>query len=666
LLSQTQKINTQAEEVIVQNSYDELGKLIRKGIGGTTTQARLQNIDYTYNIQGWLKGINDVNNLGTDLFGFKLNYNTKEIGSTNALQYNGNISETIWRTANDVSTNKTRAYAYQYDALSRITGADYGIKTTTSFNLASGFDMGVGLYDKNGNIKTLWRDNMANTKIDQLSYTYTNAEVSNKLLKVEDSSGSPEGFKNGDNLATEYTYDGNGNLKVDLNKGITSISYNYLNLPKEIVFAPNKKIEYFYDAVGTKQKKKVTNGAVITTTDYAGKSIYQNNALQFISQPEGYIELDGQGGYDYTYQYKDHLGNIRLSYWDTDGDGKLDQTDIKEENNYYPFGLKHSGYNELVSSTNLALKYKYNGKELQDDLIGNSKLDWYDYGARFYDAALGRWHVVDPMAEKYTGLTPYDFVAGNPINIVDPDGMDWFRNDSTGAVLWVDNQDETYSSDGLEYNNIGQYFGMKLGSNYYFFNQQNISIFNNNDITTFNGFGGDRFQMWDAYILGFSSMYNADPDYIKSIMIQESGCCADAWRNDPMTMFNPGDYDTAKNIGTLSEVTTRNNEMNSGLQYRNGIFSINSGIQWLYGAKRIQANNQTLFPSQSATLPVNPWMQPELWRMAWRYNGSSSVLQDSGYQRRFVYAQRVYHRYSNGATDNVPTGTAGYNNTRGY
>jgi RHS repeat-associated protein len=186
-------------------------------------------------------------------------------------------------------------------------------------------------------------------------------------------------------------------------------------------FAPNKKIEYFYDAVGTKQKKKVTNGAVITTTDYAGNYIYQNDALQFISQPEGYLELDGQGGYDYTYQYKDHLGNIRLSYWDSEGDGNVNQSDIKEENNYYPFGLKHSGYNMLVFSANLALKYKYNGKELNDEL----GLDLYDYGARFYEPSLGRFSTIDPKAEEYFSWSPYNYCGNNPIRRVDVNGEGW-------------------------------------------------------------------------------------------------------------------------------------------------------------------------------------------------------------------------------------------------
>ncbi|WEK70989.1 MAG: RHS repeat-associated core domain-containing protein [Candidatus Chryseobacterium colombiense] len=87
-----------------------------------------------------------------------------------------------------------------------------------------------------------------------------------------------------------------------------------------------------------------------------------------------------------------------------------------EENNYYPFGLKHEGYNSIMG--NLSYQYKYNGKELQETGM-------YDYGARMYMPELGRWGVVDPLAEKTRRWTPYLYVADNPIRFVDPDGRTW-------------------------------------------------------------------------------------------------------------------------------------------------------------------------------------------------------------------------------------------------
>src|SRR5690606_39472317 len=96
-----------------------------------------------------------------------------------------------------------------------------------------------------------------------------------------------------------------------------------------------------------------------------------------------------------------------------------------EENNYYPFGLKHQGYNEIANSyrNEAAEKYKYNGKEFQDEL----DLNWYDYHARNYDPALGRWMNVDPLAENSRRWTPYNYAYNNPLNATDPDGRHGIR-----------------------------------------------------------------------------------------------------------------------------------------------------------------------------------------------------------------------------------------------
>jgi len=73
--------------------------------------------------------------------------------------------------------------------------------------------------------------------------------------------------------------------------------------------------------------------------------------------------------------------------------------------------------NQTLNTKNL---YLYNGKELQTDF----NLNWHDYGARFYDAQIGRWHVIDPMAEKYYSMSPYNYVAGNPMIYIDPNGQE--------------------------------------------------------------------------------------------------------------------------------------------------------------------------------------------------------------------------------------------------
>ena len=436
LLSQKQKINAQAEEVIVSNTYDELGQLISKGVGGKTTQNRLQTVDYTYNIRGWLKSINNVNAIGTDLFAFSINYNAAVTGVTPL--YNGNISQTQWKTANDPLAYAPRNYSYRYDALNRLTAAiDITAINPNQYNESM-------RYDKNGNIMNLLRMGILSSAptsfgtMDNLTYTY---DTGNKLTMVEDSSGNTEGFYNGNTQGVEYTYDSNGNMKTDYNKWIsTPIAYNHLNLPTQVI-RTGSTCNYVYDATGAKQQK-VVNGI---TTDYAGGFIYENQQMKFFSQPEGYVYKNtGTGNFDYIYQYKDHLGNVRLSYGDGNNDGLVKPTEIVEENNYYPFGLKQKGYNNVTGSLGnaTAQKYKYNGKELQDENIGGVQLNWYDYGARNYDPALGRWMNIDPLAEKSRRFSPYTYALNNPVYFIDPDGMQAMSPiyGTNGQFLGTDNQ----------------------------------------------------------------------------------------------------------------------------------------------------------------------------------------------------------------------------------
>jgi len=213
--------------------------------------------------------------------------------------------------------------------------------------------------------------------------------------------------------------------------------YNHLNLPTSVVFGSTGQIDYIYDATGIKLRKTVTQTTGGTnTTHYAGGYVYLNNTLQFIAQPEGYVDPVAQSSqvkgssngtttysaYNYIFQFKDHLGNIRLSYGDSDKNGAVDTSEIIEESHYYPFGLKQKGYNENISANgnSLAQQWKFGGKQYQEEL----DLNWYDVTARNYDPALGRWMNIDPLAEKYPHFTPYHYVYNNPINFIDPDGRE--------------------------------------------------------------------------------------------------------------------------------------------------------------------------------------------------------------------------------------------------
>ncbi|TRW21034.1 RHS repeat-associated core domain-containing protein [Flavobacterium zepuense] len=312
-----------------------------------------------------------------------------------------------------------RSYNYSYDELNRLKKATF----RASLNNDK-YTEGPITYDKNGNIISLARNGQKSDNslglIDNLSYTYF--PYSNRLKSVTDGAFNTAGFNNGSTETNDdYKYDANGNMTQDLNKDIgetpdEEITYNYLNLPTKVIVDATHTVEYIYDAAGKKLQKKVTNGVGnVMTTLYAGEFLYENGVLQYFGHAEGYARRESTGTFSYIYQYKDHLGNVRLTYWKNTGTNALE---IISTNNYYAFGMEHKGYG-VALSTNSAQKIKYNSKELQDEL----QLNWYDYQARNYDPAIGRWFNIDPLAEKSRRFSPYVYALDNPVYFVDPDGM---------------------------------------------------------------------------------------------------------------------------------------------------------------------------------------------------------------------------------------------------
>ncbi|WP_089756440.1 DUF6443 domain-containing protein [Chryseobacterium soldanellicola] len=410
LLVHKHQVDNNTEEILTQNKYNELSQLESKKVGGTNVATPLQSIDYAYNIRGWMTKINDPANLTNGkLFGYEMRYQNP-LTDLWMPKYNGNISEIDWKTSQD---GIQRRYVYMYDSINRLTGGFY-LEPNSSI-IWAGYYSEYSHYDLNGNITQLTRMGKADSQttasvIDDLTYVYTG----NKLTSVSDTSQNPSSYPLGGNT---ISYDNNGNMTSHMDKEINEIDYNFLNLPSTIKTRPGTKTaitnQYIYRADGVKvSKSRRTSSIQAPTILYLDGFQYSisdgqlaGTELQFVPTAEGYYDFQQN---KYIYNYVDHLGNVRLSYTKS-GSG----TEIIEENNYYPFGLKHEGYNTL--SGNSKYNYKYNGKELQETGM-------YDYGARFYMPDLGRWGVVDPMAEKSRRWSPYNYVFNNPLRFIDPDG----------------------------------------------------------------------------------------------------------------------------------------------------------------------------------------------------------------------------------------------------
>ena len=392
-------------------AYDNLGRLQSKSLHGSATN----KLTYAYNVRGWLTGIS-----GTK-FTQNLYYNT----GNGTARYNGSISSMTWKAGNE---STVRGYKFTYDGLDRLLNATYGETAGINAN-TDRFSENVTAYDKNGNIKTLQRYGQTGAStyglIDNLTFTLGG----NQLTRVDDAvatSAYNNGFefKDGVKQANEYNYDSNGNLTKDLNKGITNISYNCLNLPSVVTFSDGSTVTYTYAADGTKLKTVHKTGSTTTTTDYCGNVVYENGVQKLLLTDEGYVTLSDS---KYHYYLKDHQGNNRVV---------INQSGtVEETNHYYPFG-------GVFASSGNVQPYKYNGKELD----AKKGLNWYDYGARHYDAALGRFTTVDPSAENYYSTSPFTYCLNNPLNYIDPLGtdtvdvkdVDWNKFDPKKDVVALD------------------------------------------------------------------------------------------------------------------------------------------------------------------------------------------------------------------------------------
>ena len=436
LVSETTSLNGRSQSVSY--GYDEIGRMTGR-IYGTEANPSTLTETLSYNIRDQLTGLN------SSVFSMTLRYQEPTLGSVP--KYNGGISEWEWNHGAGAETN---AWSLSYDGVGRLTDARRFVSgvQTNSFSERS------ITYDRNSNALTLTRygENAA-TPEEILAYSYDG----NLLSGISNTGASGGGG--------QYTHDANGNMTHEGLSGL-DIVYNEQNLTRRISSGGTTLAEYEYLADGTKLRALDGGG---NGYQYRGSLIYTQTAGQTGSPAitldcavtsAGRIvrenTADGSSTYKVQHYLRDHLGSVRAVI---DGDTGT----VIEASDYYPFGKRiqvtapvsepvgGSQYASepavapvapatSVASTSSPNRWLFSGKESQSFLYANIPL--LDFGARMYNPTIARWTTADPLSEKYYGISPYVYCLGNPISIIDPNGMDIWTMDEKGNVVWVKESDD--------------------------------------------------------------------------------------------------------------------------------------------------------------------------------------------------------------------------------
>ena len=420
LVSETTSLNDKSQSVSY--GYDEIGRLTSR-VYGTAANPSALTETLAYNIRDQLTDQN------SNVFNMSLRYQEPTLGAVP--KYNGSVSEWEWNHGVGTETN---AWSLSYDGVGRLTDAQrfVGGVQTNSFSERS------ITYDRNSNALTLTRygENAA-TPDEILAYSYNG-----NLLRNISNSGTSGG-------GGSFTHDTNGNLTRD---GLSTldIDYNDRNLTSRISSGGATLAEYEYLADGTKLRALDGGG---NGYQYRGSLIYTQTAGQ-TGSPAITLDCavtsagrivrentdDGSSTYKVQHYLRDHLGSVRSVI---DGDTGT----VIETNDYYPFGKRIPVTNsvaEPVEATTQSAtspdRWLFSSKESQSFL--NASIPLLDFGARMYNPVIARWTASDPLSEKYHGISPYAYCLGNPISIIDPNGMDIWTMDEKGNVVWVKESDD--------------------------------------------------------------------------------------------------------------------------------------------------------------------------------------------------------------------------------
>ena len=392
LVNTFQTVNEGDRVLVANNVYNEMGEQIERNLHSTDNGASfLQSMDYRSNIRGWLTSVNNAdlssggsNDDSNDLFGMELDYTTGATvaGTTIPANFDGNISVAKWQSNNLEDAPKKQAFGYKYDNLGRITSANYAADNSGNWTGDQNYYSTTYSYkDVQGGFDQVTREGRlgeaSTTTIDDLTYSYY--ANSNQISKVLDDSDNDEGFSDGFNSTTEFTYDPNGNLVSDQNTFITGITYNLLDKPERITVEPTTGkiyLDFTYDAAGNKLTTSIKDAGEneLYRMDYVGGIHYVTTdgttELAYMQTPEGRILKYGSE-YEHEYHIKDHLGNTRLTFGnlhDTEVFNATMETELSstEEAQFVNVGSTRDGVHNHTKASYEVLSPSYSSRIAQD------------------------------------------------------------------------------------------------------------------------------------------------------------------------------------------------------------------------------------------------------------------------------------------------------------
>ncbi|WP_278996382.1 DUF6443 domain-containing protein [Alistipes communis] len=432
LLSETTQVNG-GEEAVVYYEYDELGRLAARRLGEGTSAIAEQS---EYDIRSWLTA------KSSELFDMSLGHS-----------YTGNITSWQWQHKGDPSGDGPQnRYEFTYDDLSRLTHTDQYVNGE---RVRQNVERHLS-YDRNGNLLSVIRyengEEQCNMKYQYQGnhlYRYMEDELVDVDFGADTVTMLPSvlRFENLKPWLALHEYDANGNVTKDWERGL-DMSYNCLNLLEYASDNDANAINYCYLADGTKLSATTGDDCGFS---YRGSFTYRTDES---SQPDRVFESTPFGGgrivgtvddeTEVRYFLTDHLGSVRAVV--------NSGCEVLERNDYQPFGKRWVTPSMPVSDN----RDRFNGKEDQSF----AGLPFSDYGARMYDYERGRWLMQDPKSEDYFSSTQYGFCGNNPVARIDPNGMAWFQNISTGELYFNELYTAENVGDGyMNGNDSWVYFG---------------------------------------------------------------------------------------------------------------------------------------------------------------------------------------------------------------